>query len=154
LGLLADTEIDLFAGVYCDPAAAFLIMRPTRIHRGSRVVQAQVKSSPSALARPPDGHHGAHPSSALAALDAPRLGRTLGRGFSPNGAQTPAPSTVVSLSGLGPAHPRGLDHPVWSSTAPALLSLVMHLAKRVLQSSSLFVIGRRVGQPVTELVFS
>ena len=30
----------------------------------------------------------------------------------------------------------------------------MHLAKPVLQSSSLFAIGRRVGQPVTELVFS
>jgi hypothetical protein len=79
-GAVADTEIDLSAGVYCNPAAAFLIIRPTRIHRGLRVVRAQVKSSPSALAQPLTDITARTPSSALAALDAPRLGRAPWRG--------------------------------------------------------------------------
>jgi hypothetical protein len=40
-----------------------------------------------------------------------------------------------------------------SSAIPALLTLVMHFAKPVLKSFSLFAIGRRVGQVLTNVVF-
>jgi hypothetical protein len=40
--------------------------------------------------------------------------------------------------------PRDEITSVWFSTAPALLSLVMHLAKPVLQSCSVLAVGRRI----------
>jgi hypothetical protein len=49
---------------------------------------------------------------------------------------------------------RMLHDPVWSSAIPAPLSLVMHLAKSIFQSLSLFPIARPVGQALTAIVFS